>query len=47
MPDRSRRRRRAEVSGRERILLQAIHRGLKLIVDALGDYLKEPARTSR
>jgi len=25
----------------------AIHRGLKLIVDALGDYLKEPARTSR
>jgi hypothetical protein len=35
------------VSERNLILLRAIHRGLKLIVDALGDYLKEPARTSR
>lgn len=33
------------MSERNLILLRAIHRGLKLIVDALGDYLKEPPRS--
>ena len=35
------------MSERNLLLLRAVHRGLKLIVDALGDYLKEPARQSR
>jgi hypothetical protein len=32
---------------RERLLWRAISRGLKLITQAIDDYLKEPARASR
>jgi hypothetical protein len=35
------------VSDRERLLWQAISRGLKLIVSAIDSYLKEPAKQSR
>jgi hypothetical protein len=35
------------VSERERLLWTAIKRGLKLVYDAIDEYLKEPARTSR
>jgi len=35
------------VSDHERLLWQAISRGLKLIASAIDSYLKEPARPSR